>query len=122
MMLESYELPQWILDMIEDASVGDRTRLRLYGYMLVTGIVFRTSTTDDSTGVTTIPASTINALPSDEMKELVAAYVKAAYGADEVHFFTSQKDRRISTEDRSYFHLQFQKKFDRSRKRPNQDA
>lgn len=121
-MLEQYQLPQWILDMIAEATEDDRIRLRLYGYMLVTGIVFRTSTTSDETGVTTIPVSHMNALPVDEMKELVAAYVKAAYGADEVHFFTSAKDRRISTEDRAYFHLQFQKKFDRARMRGDENS
>lgn len=117
MMLESYELPQWILDMITDASEDDRVRLRLYGYMIVTGIVFRVASSNEETGVTAVPVSHINALPVDEMKELIAAYIKAAYGADEVYFFTTDKDRRISTEDRAYFHIQFQQKFNRARKR-----
>lgn len=121
-MLDQYSLPQWIQDMIEDASDEDKLRLRLYGYMLVTGIVFRVGDSNPETGVTTVPVSTINALTNEDMKELIAAYIKAAYGADEVYFFTTSKDRRISVEDRAYFHIQFQQKFNKARKRGSENG
>jgi len=106
-MIEQYALPQWITDMIRDASEDDKQRLRLHGYMLVTGIVMRTGQTDPVTQISTYPFSTMNAIPTDEMKELVTAYIAANWGTSEVQFFTTVKDRRISTEDRAYFHVRF---------------
>jgi len=121
-MLEQYELPQWIKDLIEYAEAEDAERLKLHGYMLVAGIVMRTATTDAETLVTTVPCSTINAIPNDEMKQLVSAYCQSAWGAEFVQFFTTVKDRRISTEDRAYFHIQFiQKHEKRSAKARSQD-
>lgn len=106
-MIEQYSVPAHIQRMIETASQEDAYRLHLHGLMLSIGIVPRTSTTDKTTGVTTVPIRWLGNLPTDEMKHLVTEYYRAAWGADEVKFFTSPKDRRISTEDVSYFHVSF---------------
>jgi hypothetical protein len=106
-MIEQYQLPQWIKDLIECAAPEDAQRIALHGYMLVTGIVERSVKTNTENGAVTVNYSFHNSIPLPEMKELVAAYVKAAWGADELFFLQSQKERSITTSDRMYFHVNF---------------
>lgn len=110
-MLENYAIPAHIERMKEGASQEDAYRLHLHGLMLATGVIPRTSTTDALTGITTVPIRFQNSISLDEMKQLVTEYYRAAWGAEEVKFFQSQKDRRISTEDVMYFHVSFKGKY-----------
>lgn len=93
--------------MIEVADDDDKQRIMLHGYMLVTGVVERSYKHDTETLKTVVRYSFHQTINLDEMKELVAAYCKAAWGADEMIFAQSHKEHGMTTTERMYFHVDF---------------
>lgn len=106
-MFEQYSVPAHIQELMKDASQEDAYRLHLHGLMLAIGIIPRTSQFDASTGLRSVPIRWMNNIPVDHMKWLVREYYSAAWGANDVRFFTTVKDRKLSTEDVAYFHVSF---------------
>lgn len=98
------QIPQYIQELMEGATPDDVRRLTIKGWLLANGVYERTHTTHLNEGVTVFRFAHMNAVSTDTVKEALAAWIHEHYGIEQIEWYQSKQERKISTEDRVYFH------------------